>query len=44
MSGSNQIVSDPHCRSASLLANQFVALHFVGTQLLMATSYHAGFM
>lgn len=42
--GSNQIVSDPHCRNASLSAEQFVVLYLIGAQLLMPPSYHAGFM
>ncbi len=43
MSGSNQIVSDPRCRSASLYVDQFVVLYFVGVRLLMPSRYHAGF-
>lgn len=41
--GSNQIESDPRCFSAVLYEGQFVVLYFVGDQLLMPSSYHAGF-
>ncbi len=42
-SGSNQIDSDPRCFSAVLYEDQFLVLYFVGDQLLMPLSYHAGF-
>jgi hypothetical protein len=32
------------CFNVELYDRQFFALHFVGSQLLKATSYHAGFM
>ena len=44
ISGSNQIESDPRCFSAVLYEGQFLVLYFVGAQLLMPPSYHAGFM
>lgn len=43
ISGSNQIDSDPRCFNAALYEGQFLVLYFVGTQLLMIASYHAGF-
>lgn len=42
MSGSNQIVSEPRCFSASLQVGQFLALQPGGMGLHMMTSYHAG--
>lgn len=41
--GSNPMVRDPRCFSASLQDDQFVVLYLVGAQLLMHPSYHAGF-
>ena len=41
--GSNQIESDPRCFSAVLYEAQFAVLYFVGAQLFMPSSYHAGF-
>jgi len=43
ISGSNQIDSDPRCFNALLYDGQFFVLYFVGDQLLMHKSYHAGF-
>jgi DNA replication protein len=43
ISGSNQIDSEPRCFSAVLYEGQFLVLYFVGDQLLMLASYHAGF-
>jgi hypothetical protein len=42
-SGSNQIDGDLRRLKLSLQAEQFVVRHFVGAQLLMTSSYHAGF-
>ena len=44
ISGSNQIDSEPRRFKLSLYDDQFVVLYFVGDQLLMPPSYHAGFM
>ena len=44
ISGSNQIESDPRYFSPVLYEGQFLALYFVGAQLLIPPSYHAGFM
>ncbi|WP_162300725.1 hypothetical protein [Alkalilacustris brevis] len=35
--------ADPRCFSAVLYEGQFLVLYFVGDQLLMPSSYHAGF-
>jgi len=43
MSGSDQIDSDPRCFNAVLYEGQFLVFYFVGDQLLMPSSYHAGF-
>ena len=40
--GSNPMLRDPRCFSASLQDDQFVVLYLVGAQLLMHPSYHAG--
>ncbi len=44
ISGSNQIDSEPRCFSAVLYEGQFLVLYFVGDQLLIPSSYHAGFI
>ena len=44
ISGSNQIDSDPRRFSAMVWFDQFVVLYFVGAQLLIPLSYHAGCM
>ena len=43
ISGSSQIESDPRFFSERLYSAQFRVLYFVGVQLLMSPSYHAGF-
>jgi len=43
ISGSNQIDGDPRRLKQSLQAEQVVVWYFVGAQLLMTSSYHAGF-
>jgi len=44
ISGSYQIDNDPRCFRAVLYEGQFMVLYFVGAQLLMSPSYHAGFI
>ena len=44
ISGSNQMDSEPRRFKLSLYDDQFVVLYLVGDQLLMHSSYHAGFI
>ena len=39
-----QIDQDPRHFKLSLKNDQFMVLYFVGAQLIMASSYHAGFI
>ena len=43
ISGSNQIEREPRRFSAALYEGQFFVWYSVGGQLLMPSSYHAGF-